>query len=503
VASAYEWLAERFGRIFEIEAALGILHWDQAVWMPEGGVELRGREIATLQRLAHDLLTAPEVGERLAAAEAEAASLGPWERADLREMRRRWLRARAVDPTLDEALAKATTRAELVWRDARARSDFSAFAVHLEEVVRLVREKAAQLAAALSLDPYDALMDGYQPGLRTAEVEALFAPLELHLPHLVEDALLRQRPAEPPGRNFPKEQQRRLALKLMERLGFDFRHGRLDESAHPFCGGSPVDIRMTTRYDGRDLISGLMAVVHETGHALYSQGLPRAWLGHPVGEDRGIAVHESQSLLVEMQLCRHPAFLRFLAGELEETFGPEPAFAFDRLVRLVHRVERGFIRVDADELTYPLHVIVRFRLERALLSGDLAVRDLPEAWRQGMKELLGAVPPDDRRGVLQDIHWSLGAFGYFPCYTVGALLAAQLAAAMVRELGGIERDLEGGSFGRILVWLRERVHGVGCLYPYDELVRRASGRPLSVDAFFEHVHRRYGVRRVSPPEVRP
>ncbi len=495
-------LADRFRRIFAIEAAAGILQWDQAVWMPRGGAELRGRELATLARIAHDLLADPVVGEWLAEAEADGDA-DPWVRADLREMRRRHLRARAVDPALVERLQEATTRAELVWREARARSDFTLFAPRLAEVVDLVRERARQLGTALGLAPYDALLDGYQPGLGDAEVTRLFAPLARHLPHLVEDALARRREPLRPAREFPPEAQRRLARELVARLGFDFDHGRLDESTHPFCGGAPPDVRMTARYDPRDPLSGIMAVIHETGHALYSQGLPRDRLGLPVGEDRGIAVHESQSLLMEMKLARSRPFLHWLAGRLEAHFGPEPAFAPDNLVRLVQRVERGCIRVDADELTYPLHVILRWRLERALLAGELAVSELPAAWREGMAELLGVVPPDDRRGVLQDIHWSLGAFGYFPCYTVGALLAARLFAAMRRDLADLDEDLAEGRFERILAWLRRKVHARAARDTWTELVREATGGPLDVDAFFHQLHERYGVRRVDAAEGRP
>ena len=216
----------------------------------------------------------------------------------------------------------------------------------------------------------------------------------------------------------------------MAQMGFDFERGRLDESAHPFCGGVPDDIRLTARYEAADVTSGLMAILHETGHALYNAGLPRVWRHQPVGEARGYAVHESQSLLVEMQVCRSPAFLHYLAPLLAETFGrDDPALSADNLYRRAIHVERGFIRVDADEVTYPLHVILRYRLEKALLEGDLEVADLPGAWNEGMRELLGLTPPDDRVGCLQDIHWSVGAIGYFPCYTLGALMAAQLFEA--------------------------------------------------------------------------
>lgn len=367
-------------------------------------------------------------------------------------------------------------------------------APHLAEVVALERERADQLATALGLAPYDALIALYQPGLNTATIDRLFAPLEHALPHAVEDALSRCREPLRPRGPFAKERQRALALDLMRRLGFDFEHGRLDESSHPFCGGTPTDIRITTRWDEQDVVTGLMAVLHETGHALYEAGLPRAWLGQPVGEARGIAVHESQSLAVEMQLCRSPVFVGFLSRAFTDTFGDDPAFARDNLLQLYHRVERGFIRVDADELTYPLHVILRYRLEKALMAGDLKVADLPAAWNSGMRELLGITPPDDRRGVLQDIHWPLGAIGYFPCYTVGSLLAAQLVARMRSEVTDLDAALAAGEFAPACDWLQQRVHAWGSRWTFDELVEQATGTPLSADAFLAHISARYGVR---------
>jgi carboxypeptidase Taq len=277
----------------------------------------------------------------------------------------------------------------------------------------------------------------------------------------------------------------------MSALGFDFTHGRLDESLHPFCGGVPDDVRMTARYDESDVASGLMAVLHETGHALYNAGLPKAWRHQPVGAPRSTAVHESQSLLLEMQICRSRAFLGYLAPLLSETFGDQPAFAADNLYRRAIRVERSLIRVDADEVTYPLHIILRYRLEQALLAGDLTVADLPGAWHEGMRELLGVEPPSDREGVLQDIHWPTGAFGYFPCYTLGALMAAQLFEALRAAEPDLEAAIGRGDFRPLLAWLRRNVHEQGSLLDTRTLLARATGRPLAPQPFLDHLRSRY------------
>ena len=489
----YAALEDRFRRIFRVDGALAILDWDTAVMMPRKSAAERGEQLGVLKRLSHELLTHAETGEQLAAAEEEA-DLDSWQRANLREMRRKYRHAHALEPALVEALAKVTTSCEMTWREARARSDFPMLAPQLSEVVRLVREEATVTGAALGLSPYDALLDAHQPDLRDAEVVVLFDRLAIELPPLLDAVLDRQaeapEPLQPAG-PFPAARQKELARALMVRLGFDFEAGRLDESTHPFCGGTPSDIRITTRYREDELVSALMGVLHETGHALYEAGLPKRWSGQPVGEQRGIAVHESQSLLMEMQACRSPAFIGFLAGELVAAFGDDPAFAADNLQRLYTRVERGFIRVDADEVTYPLHVILRHRLERLLITGDLEVADLPVAWNDGMRELLGVEPPDDRLGCLQDIHWPLAGFGYFPCYTLGAMLAAQLFRAAQSEVPGLLHAIGRGDFSPLLGWLRENVHGQGAMPRFAELVQQASGEALAAEPFLAHLRARY------------
>jgi carboxypeptidase Taq len=278
----------------------------------------------------------------------------------------------------------------------------------------------------------------------------------------------------------------------MTRLGFDFDHGRLDVSTHPFCGGIPDDVRITTRYDEADFASALMGVLHETGHALYERGLPEAWRRQPVGQSGGMTLHESQSLLIEMQACRSREFLSYAAPLMRAAFGGKgPEWEVDNLHRLYTRVQPGFIRVDADEVTYPAHILLRYRLERALVSGDLALADLPGAWDEGMQRLLGLAPPNDAVGCLQDIHWFDGAWGYFPSYTLGALLAAQLFEAAREGEPEIAPAISRGEFAPLLSWLRANVHGKGRLVDTEALVIQATGRPLGTEAFLAHLRRRY------------
>ncbi|MGH7213015.1 MAG: carboxypeptidase M32, partial [Acetobacteraceae bacterium] len=349
---------------------------------------------------------------------------------------------------------RANSACEKVWREARRTSDFALVRAHLETVVRLTREITAARAPVLGLSPYDALMDGFQRGIGAADVAPVFADYETFLRRALPEATRRQAKAGAPLRPrgpFPVEAQEALCRRISERLGLDFAHARLDRSAHPFSGGTPSDVRITTRYVEADFTQAVLAVVHETGHALYERGLPHAYARQPVGEAAGMAAHESQSLIIEMQACRSDAFLSWLGRELHAAFGGDAApYASGNLARLWRRIEPGCIRVDADEMTYPAHVILRFRLEQALVAGDLAVADLPGAWNDGMKDLLGITPPDDARGCLQDIHWYDGAFGYFPSYTLGAMAAAQLMAAARRALPDLDAALSRGDVTPLL-----------------------------------------------------
>jgi carboxypeptidase Taq len=492
MSDAYRALEARFARISHLRGALSVLQWDHQVMMPPGGNGARTEQMATLREIMHGMLTNPETGELLDRAEQARGELDPWQAANLREMRRSYFHATAVPADLVTALVRATTAAEMTWREARARSDFAMLRKGLEEVVRLTREEATAKAEAFGRPLYDALLDGYEPGATTADIDALFEPLADFLPDFLERVLERQTEPLPLEGHFPRAGQKLLGKRLMKAIGFDFEGGRLDESLHPFCGGVPDDIRMTTRYDEADAFSGLLAIVHETGHALYNAGLPKDWRHQPVGKPRSFGVHESQSLMVEMQICRSREFLSFLAPLLAEAFGVDgAAFSADNLYRQAIRVERSLIRVDADEVTYPLHIILRYRLEKGLLVGDLVVGDLPGAWNEGMRELLGVEPPDDRRGVLQDIHWPTGAIGYFPCYTLGAIMAAQLRAAMLESEPDIPDRIAKGDFSRLLAWLRANVHEQGSRYDTRELLTRATGRPVELQPFLDHLEARY------------
>ncbi len=492
--NALERLKTRFARIATIGEASAMLNWDAAAMMPPGGATARGDQLAVLAGLAHELLIAPDLNDDLMEAETDPPD-GRWAAVNLALMRHASTRATALAIDLVEARARACSACEQVWRKAREQADFDMVRPYLETVVGLERHAAHALGEALGLKPYDALMDGHQRGIRAKEIAPVFADYEAFLQRALPEAEARQahlpEPARPTG-PFPIEAQEELCRRLAERIGLNFTHARLDRSAHPFTGGSPTDVRITSRYTENDFTQAVLAVIHETGHALYERGLPEAWARQPVGADAGMAAHESQSLIIEMQAARSDAFLRWLGPELHRTFGGNGiAYEPGNLARRWRRVERGFIRVDADEMTYPAHVILRFRLEQALIEGQLAIADLPDAWNEEFRRLLGLLPPEDARGCLQDIHWYDGAFGYFPCYTLGAMAAAQLMTAARCALPGLDDALEQGDFGPLVGWLRQNVHARGNLLDFNELLRAATGKPLDPKDFEAHLTRRY------------
>ncbi|HZV94054.1 MAG TPA: carboxypeptidase M32, partial [Caldimonas sp.] len=415
-------------------------------------------------------------------------------RANLREMRRVCDRANALPAELVEAKSLATSRCEQAWQTQRPANDWAGFAVNLREVVRVMRDEAKCLSDASGMAPYDALLDRYEPGMTDAVVSGLFEQLKTWLPQLVRDIRHRQsgdvaiRPRGP----FPKAAQRALSLDVMTMLGFDFEAGRLDESAHPFNGGVPEDTRLTTRYRDDDFVQSLMSTIHETGHARYEQNLPRSLLGQPVGRARSMAVHESQSLSFEMQLGRSRGFVDRLPPLLRRHLGDDPALDAANLHLLLTRVEPGLIRVDADEATYPLHVILRHGIEKRLVDGDVEVQDIPALWDDGMASLLGL----DTRGnfsdgCMQDVHWAAGLFGYFPCYTLGAMQAAQWFAAMRKVTPGLDARIAAGDLAPVFDWLRENIWLQASRWTTTELSKRASGETLDPIHFRRHLEARY------------
>jgi carboxypeptidase Taq len=495
-APAYQKLHGHFARISDLLHVQAMANWDEAAMMPPGGGAARGAALTTLNVVIHELLTEPKLADWLG--EAETEKLDDWQRANLREVHRVYRDATCMPVDLVAARSAATSASEQAWRQCRERNDWSGMVPHLKQVVKFAREEAAVRAEASGLGLYDALLDTFEPDMRSVEVNKIFAELKTFLPDFV-DQVLEKQAAEPPlpvTGEFKVEDQKRLGEQVMSALGFDFEHGRLDVSHHPFCGGVPDDVRITTRYDQSNFMSALMGVIHETGHAMYEQGLPKRWRGQPVGLALSSGVHESQSLLMEMQACRTSEFFQFLAPKAQQVFlgshSNDPAWSPDNLFKLYTGVARSLIRVDADEVTYPLHVILRFEIEQALIEGQLEVEDLPGAWNEKMQKYLKLDTRDDyTNGCLQDVHWPAGLFGYFPTYTLGAMMAAQFFASARQDLPDLAGNISSGEFAPLLNWLRENVHSQGKYLNSRELLTRATGRPLAVGPFRQHLEARY------------
>ena len=482
-----------------IEHALSILGADEATNMPSGGGEKRAASMATLSGIYHSEITAPEVADWLDAAEAE--SLDDDQRRAVAEFRRDHTNRTCLPAEFVERQVATRMRSEQLWRKLRAENDWAGFAPALTEVVVLVREEATLRAEALHLDKYDSLMEQFDPGNRVAAITPVFDALKSFLKSFVPVALERQaerfaeRPLKPLQGPFAIERQRALGLEMMQAVGFDFEHGRLDISHHPFCGGVPTDVRMTTRYTTADFLSSLMGILHESGHALYEQNLPKAWSHWPLGKARGMGVHESQSLFVEKQIARSAEFWTWAEPKARDYLGAEAlaGWTLPDILAHVHLVEPGLIRVDADEVTYPLHVILRYELEQELVAGRLEVAGLPEAWDQKMREYLGLSTIDNPRdGPMQDVHWPSGAFGYFPSYTLGAMMAAQQWDALERANASARDDLRHGRFEAINAWRRDNIWTQGSRWSTPELMTRATGEPLDAKYFIAHLERRYG-----------
>jgi carboxypeptidase Taq len=492
---SYLKLTEKFQRISNLQGAAGILHWDNSVMMPEGSYKDRANQLATISTICHEIITSPEVKDLLDDALANQRDLDDWARSNLRLMHREWLHSNCLPARIVEEFTKAASESEMIWRTARAQSDFKMFAPFLDKILKISREIADIKSSALGLSKYDAMLDQYDAGRRSEELDFIFGDLEKFLPSFTQNVVemqKRQSEFSPIQGFFPIEKQKNLGLKIMNQLGFDFTKGRVDISEHPFCGGTADDIRLTTKYNESDFTSAFMGLMHETGHALYEAGLPADYRGQPVGSALGMSIHESQSLLVEYQICCSQEFLEYASPLISEQFSAKGnQFSANNLYRVYSEVQPSLIRIEADEVTYPIHVILRYKIERALIEGSLEVSEIPEIWNKYMKEMLGVQVDSDKNGCLQDIHWSDGSFGYFPSYTLGAMTAAQLFAAAKKQNPKISEEIRNGNFAPIISWLRENVHSKGSLYTPNELLEKATGEKLNPEIFKNYLKNKY------------
>ena len=481
MSEAYHELTQQLAEAATLASASAVLSWDQETFMPAGGAQLRADQLALLAGLVHERRTAPRIGELLASREADAELLAnPAAAANLRGVRRDYDRAVRLPTSLVREIAETSSLALEAWKDARARSDFAAFAPWLDRTLSLVRAKAACLRESPDSDLYDALLDEYEPGATARMVEQVFSELRPQLVSVVREIAAEASAGADPvaGLRLPVPAQETFSRYVLERIGFHLGSGRLDVSAHPFCEGvGPGDTRLTSRYREDGFLDALGSTLHEGGHGLYEQGLPkRQFWGQPLGEAAGLGIHESQSRLWENMVGRSRTFWDWALPEAHLHFGSAlDGFTAEQFYRSANAVRPGPIRVEADELTYNLHILLRFDLERALLADDLHSADLPAEWNRRVAEDLGVRVPDDAHGCLQDIHWSMGAFGYFPTYTLGNVYAAQFWEAALRDRPAIQSGIGRGEFEPLLSWLREKIHSHGRRWDPPALCEQVTG----------------------------
>ena len=479
----------------DLAAALSLLEWDQETYMPEGAIEGRARQIGTLAGLLHERQTAPQFVALVDQLAARIDELSPEQAVDVRETKWRLDRKCALDVDLVQRRSELHAQARAVWVSARQAGDFQALAPFLQRIVDLEREVAKRI------DPqrlaYDVLLEEFEPSATTSGLENVLGqlrqglmPLVERLRHLVDRGEHQSRALHG---DFPIETQRRFNLMVAVALGFDLRKGRLDEAAHPFSTSLGDDQRITTRYDATSLTYALYSTIHETGHALYEQGLDRQAWGLPRGQSCSLGIHESQSRLWENLVGRSEAFWHYLLPLAKEHFPSLKSAQVDDVLRVVNDARPSLIRTESDEITYNMHIILRFEIERALIDGTLVVADLPEVWEEKMEEYLGVVPDNDRVGVLQDVHWASGAIGYFPTYSLGNIYAAQMLEAAEADVGPLGPQIERGDFRPLLGWLRQNVHRRGQSLRPEALVTAATGRPPSPKALLEHLGRRLAI----------
>ena len=493
----YQKLCELSKHARILQGIASLLDWDQETYMPPDSVGIRSEQIETMAGIIHREKTSRKFATALAklidipTGKCKAQNLSPQQMAALREWRRDYLLDTALPSQFVEEFAKVTSQAIIAWRSAKKDNAFQQFAPYLDRIVQLCRKKADLLG--YQDHPYDALLDQYEPHIKTKEVGALFFQLRTQLTPLIKK--MAQQPVEDQFLYGDWDHAKQMAFshRLLDAMGYDKTKGRVDFSTHPFSSSShPTDSRITTRIHPKSLMSNIFAILHEGGHALYEMGLPQNQYGTPLGDARSLGVHESQSRWWETRIGLSKPFWQYFFPLLKETFrGPLEHITLDDFYRAINKVHPSFIRIEADEVTYPLHVILRFELEKGLIEGSLNIRDIPEAWNTKMEEYLGLIPSTNTEGCLQDIHWSMGAFGYFPTYTLGNLYAAHLFEAFAKDHPDWEKHVAAGQLDFIKLWLHERIYQHGKRYTTQELLKQATGKEFSADSYLHYLKHKY------------
>jgi len=489
---AYTKLKEIFKDASLSSDIAGILHWDMSTMMPSNSRSQRADQLAYLSKLSHDKISSNEVRDLIL--EAKNEDLNQNDLCNLREIEREHKLTSSVPSELVQKISRTAAKCEGEWQEARKNSNFNLIKKSLDELINLTKEEASILGKEFNLSPYEALVNKFEPGSNTQLIANVFDDLQKFLTPLIDTIIEKQKSQKifPIQYKISENQQKDIAEHIMKIIGFDFKRGRLDKSVHPFCGGSTNDVRITTRYNEENPFSSLDGVMHETGHALYELNLPMQWSHQPVGKSRGMAMHESQSLMIEMQITRSLAFKKFLSKLLKNNFNiMDNSFDPDNLYLLGTRVKKSFIRVESDEVTYPLHIILRFNLEKKIFNNEISINDLPEAWNEEHKRLFDRKVEKDTDGCLQDVHWYAGLFGYFPTYSLGALTAAQFASQLRIDLPELDLNIEKGKFDDLVNWLKTNIHEKASFFSTNEVLEQVTNSSLNAKYFKNYINNRY------------
>jgi len=490
----YKKLEKKYQEISLLYEAMGILSWDRSTFMPNKSIDGRTDQLSNLYIISHKMLKDKKFFNCIKNSE-KLKSLNKWEMKNLKLIKKEYILNNILDKKLLKRISEATSDCEMSWRLAKKRNDFKSLIPKFEEVLKLRKIEAKIKGKVLNCSAYDALLNNHEENLNSNKIDKIFNQLISFLPDFLKEVLIFQKKNK--KINFINDKinlnlQEKLGRLLMEKVGFNFSTGRLDISMHPFCGGAYKDARITTRYNQNNFVESLMGVLHETGHALYNLGLPERWKYQPVGNSLGTVVHESQSLFIEMQICRSLEFLKFASPYIKKVFKKKGnKWGYSNLYKIYTYVTPSFIRVDADEVTYPLHIFVRYKIEKELIEGNMKVKEIPKVWNMFMKKYLGIEPKNNKDGCLQDIHWFDGTFGYFPTYTLGALYAAQFFAKAKEQIPSLSNQISKGRFTKLLEWLRDNIHQKGSLYTSDELIKKVTGEELNIEYFKKHLINRY------------
>lgn len=482
--------------VHDLQACQGLLGWDLETHMPAKGAPLRAKQLGTLATLAHQKMTGPDMDAHMQALRqpGTADKLDAMSQALIREVGRVYDKSRKTPLELLQEMVETTAEAHQVWVEARRNASFKQFEPVLRKIVSLNQRFAE--AQGYEDSPYDALLDEYEPGLTVKQLDPLFAQLKADIVPLlkaIQDSGVTPDTSILSNGFFPADKQLEFSRMILERMGFDFDAGRLDLSAHPFTSGAgSLDVRLTTRVDERDVFSALSSSMHEGGHGMYEQGVNPALNRTPLADGASLGIHESQSRMWENQVGRGKAFWQAFFPRLQETFPELKNTTLDQFYAAINKVQPSFIRVEADEVTYNLHILVRYEIEKALIEGRMGVEEIPEAWNARMQEYLGVIPPDDAKGCLQDIHWSHGSFGYFPTYTLGNLYSAQFFNRAKTQVPNLEQEIAAGNLFPLKTWLNREIHFVGRTETPEQIVQRVTGEPLNARYFVDYLWSKYG-----------